>query len=266
MQLSEFFRQNFGVRKVDKERTMRFVRRLGYRTLDAFLEVENPEKLEKHVAILKNLALKHNTFFLRDPEFWRYCERLFFANLPRNRKTDILSLGCSNGREPATILLEAFRFVEPEYLHVEAWDISPAMVERAADPVFNSSRIDCLNLPKELRKRFIRQTPTGRCRLSQEALDCLEVNLGDARVPEQGEPEWFKPGHYSMVFCRYMLVHLVQAEVDKLYPKIAQALDPAGKLGFLGVGNSDPKPPGKLFAERGTLLYQIRVDTAAKRA
>ncbi|MDH4567840.1 chemotaxis protein CheR [Pseudomonas sp. BN414] len=144
------------------------------------------------------------TWFFRYPESFAALGRLAFERLPNlvgGRPLRILSLPCSTGEEPFSIVMALLDAgLAPGLFQVDAVDISERVLERARQGLYgrNSFRSDDLGF----RDRYF--IPSGESHaLAQQVASKVRFLRGNLLDPGllAGEPP------YDFVFCRNLLIY-----------------------------------------------------------
>ncbi|MFK3798751.1 CheR family methyltransferase [Pseudomonas sp. NPDC088444] len=171
-------------------------------TADAYWQLLQSSADEQQALI--EAVIVPETWFFRYPESFGTLGKLAAARvvqLSGVRPLRILSLPCSTGEEPYSIVMALFDAgLQPQQFKVEAVDISPLSLQRARSAVYgkNSFRGDQLSF----RDRYFSQVDEGylvnekvRERVSFQTGNLLDPNLLVAQSA------------YDFVFCRNLLIY-----------------------------------------------------------
>jgi len=225
------------------------IRKRGFKAPRAYIRYAKAH-LKEELPFLLDLGLVHTTAFGRDAALWKdIYENVLEKHTGPLR---VLSLGCSNGVELATVALLAMtKLANVADLTIDAWDIAPGIVERAQNPRFQRRYLARLPVPvspehlQEIGKRDVHLAPTLAARIN--------ARVGDVRAREDG---WwgFKIGVYDLVLCRNLLTYLNPKDVSEVFTGIwhTATLDAC-----LGIGSVDPLPPEGLFKQVAPMLYRV---------
>lgn len=201
--------------------------------------------------------VNQETSFFRDAQvFDLMVEAVALAEANR-RRVRIWCAGCSTGQEPLSL---AMLFAERKETsgapmpEIVATDVSEAALVRARAGRFSQFEIQ-RGLPV---RRMIRWfDTTGSDWIAKPELVKLiafrRMNLVSDQPP---------PGRFDIVLCRNVLLYLSADTKGQVFPRIAAALNPDGKLvlgaGETVIGQTNAFEPSKRF--RG--FYQLQGDEA----
>ncbi|AOE87172.1 CheR family methyltransferase [Pseudomonas sp. TCU-HL1] len=178
----------------------------GSRDEDAYWTTLNVSPVEQQALV--EAVVVPETWFFRYPESFAALGRLAFERLPSlagGRPLRILSLPCSTGEEPYSIVMALLDAgLAPGLFQVDAMDISERVLERARQGWYgrNSFRGDDLGYRE---RHFI---PTGEgFALAQQVASRVRFMQGNLLDPGvlAGQPP------YDFVFCRNLLIYFDRA-------------------------------------------------------
>ncbi len=192
----------------------------GCRDEDAYWTVLNAS-LSELQALVETVVVPE-TWFFRYPESFAALGRLAFERLPAltaGRALRILSLPCSTGEEPFSIVMALLDAgLAPGLFQVDAVDISERGLERARQGLYgrNSFRGEDLGY----RERYFVPTGDGYALVQQVAsrVRFLRGNLLDPGLLAGEAP-------YDFVFCRNLLIYFdrpTQAAVLEVLKRLMQ--------------------------------------------
>lgn len=232
----------------------KYSRARGFPTVTAYLNHVR-ENLEEELPHLCDHGLIHMTGFGRNRKFWEALQRHFFTHVRPGEPLRILSLGCANGHELATVAVLAHQCTEAKNIEIDAWDISPQCIKDAANPVFQKRFMAKLPFLQARAWKSLEITPKGYCRLIPELAARIRARVGDVR---SRTGVWWgqEPGAYDLVLCRHLLIYLEASVVQDTYKAIFEVLNKR-KQSFLGIGPPDPAPPHTLFQGLAPTLYCV---------
>jgi chemotaxis protein methyltransferase CheR len=203
--------------------------------------------------------VNQETSFFRDAQvFDLMVEAVALAEAGR-RRVRIWCAGCSTGQEPlslAMLFAERTETSGAPMPEIVATDVSEAALARARSGRFSQFEIQ-RGLPV---RRMIRWfDTTGSDWIAKPDLVKLitfrRMNLVSDQPP---------PGRFDIVLCRNVLLYLSADTKGQVFPRIAAALNPGGKLvlgaGETVIGQTSAFEPSKRF--RG--FYQLQGEEARK--
>ena len=204
------------------------MRERGLAEVDDYLLRLRGDPIE--TAKLVDLVVVPETWFFRDRNPFTALARYAREHWPgkdRSFPLRVLSLPCSSGEEPYTIVMALLDAgLTPRSFRVDAVDISEPNLERARAAVYrdNSFRGDDLSF----RDRYFIKTESGYL---LKADICGQVNFqqGNLLAPcflLDAEP-------YDVVFCRNLLIYFDRATQAQALKVLERLLRPTGLL-FLG--------------------------------
>ncbi len=201
--------------------------------------------------------VNQETSFFRDAQvFDLMVEAVALAEASR-RRVRIWCAGCSTGQEPlslAMLFAERTETSGAPMPEIVATDVSEAALARARSGRFSQFEIQ-RGLPV---RRMIRWfDTTGSDWIAKPELVKLitfrRMNLVSDQPP---------PGRFDIVLCRNVLLYLSADTKGQVFPRIAAALNPGGKLvlgaGETVIGQTSAFEPSKRF--RG--FYQLQGEEA----
>jgi chemotaxis protein methyltransferase CheR len=207
-------------------------------------------------ALATELTVGETYFFRHAEQFHAFADVALPERARARARVRVLSAGCSSGEEAYTMaMLVRDRVAEPSLVSIQAVDINPSALERAARGRY--SRWALRATPPELEQRWfhtegrdVMLSPNLRRDVAFE-----ERNLID-------ESELWAPGKWDIVFCRNVLMYFTEACAQLVIDRLTRALAPGGYL-FLGHaetlrGRSDDF---ELCHTHGTFYYQRQPGT-----
>ncbi|BAN50320.1 CheR family methyltransferase [Metapseudomonas resinovorans] len=174
----------------------------GCASEDSYWTALNASPVEQQALV--EAVVVPETWFFRYPESFAALARLAFERLPAlapGRPLRILSLPCSTGEEPFSIVMALLDAgLAPGLFQVDAVDISERVLERARQGLYgrNSFRGDVL----DFRERYFIPAGEGYA-LAQQVAGKVRFWRGNLLDPGllAGEPA------YDFVFCRNLLIY-----------------------------------------------------------
>jgi len=248
--------EHTGVQLIQRNGPKRAIRRYaharGFLTVRSYL-THVQKNLAVEIPLLCDNGLIHQTNFGRDSKFWESLQAHFFGHILPGEPVRILSLGCSNGHELATVAVLAHQRTEPENITIDAWDISPKCIADAMNPTFAKQLKAKLPFMPARAWKSLEEFHPGKMRLIPELVTRIHARVGDVRT--RTGVWWGQEAEaYDLVLCRNLLLYLEASVVQDTYEVITKVLD-RRRGGFLGIGKADAPPPHKLFQGLAPMLY-----------
>lgn len=201
------------------------VRTLGYTELPPYLERLHRDEGEA-AALLAALSI-HVSQFFRNPSTFQALKEQYLPLLIRQAAADgrrelrLWSAGCAGGEEPYSLALLLEELL-PATMHafIHATDISPMVLERARQGVFDEARL--AEIPPQTRTQYFtregdlyRLSAAMRARVSFTGHDLLDA----APYPAA-----------DLIMCRNVLIYFSREEQEKILHRFAAALPESGIL------------------------------------
>jgi chemotaxis methyl-accepting protein methylase len=233
-----------------KKSLKKYAHTRGFPTAKAYLN-HVQANIDKELSHLADHGLVHMTSFGRNNVFWEALQRHFLCQIRPDESVRVLSLGCSDGHELATIALLLHQFTPAKNITIDALDISPKCVESAMNPTFPKRHLDKLTFLTVRVWKSLTEIRGSRMQLIPELAARIHARVADVRT-RTGDWWGAEPEAYDLVLCRHLLMYLEESVVEDTLIEISKVLKPKG---LLGLGPPDPKPPHKLFRHLEPLLY-----------
>ncbi|WP_026597555.1 CheR family methyltransferase [Methylococcus capsulatus] len=181
---------------------------------------------EERARLLDAVLVPETWFFREPPAFEALAESAARHRLQRRSVPfHVLSLGCSTGEEPWSIVI-ALREVGMRKgdFRVEALDISARAIEAARAGIYGGRSF---RSPGDgtWRSRYFDELGDGRYRVKDGLRGDVEY-----RVAHLGDPGWGGGRRYQAVFCRNVLIYLKAELRARIMDQCRDALDPGGLL------------------------------------
>ncbi|GJI98861.1 putative biofilm formation methyltransferase WspC [Duganella caerulea] len=189
---------------------------------DVYLDRMTPDEL----TALVELVVVPESWFYRDPQAFQAAAEFARARLAgdANRMVRILSIPCAGGEEPYTMaMVLADAGVRRDGYIIDAYDISPACVERAKSGVYSRNAFRSQDLAFRDR-HFIadgddyRINDTLRQQVRFKQGNLLEFDL------------LTRTGHYDVIFCRNLLIYFDKPTTRTAIAKLEALLADHGLL------------------------------------
>ena len=211
------------------------VRRLNYHTIADLVVAAcaSPSGSAAALAVIDAMTT-HETYFFRDPPFWKYVEETVLprlvSRLTGGRALRIWSAACSTGQEPyslAMLIDERFPEFTPR-LEIVATDVSDLTLKRARERIFSPLEVNRGLGAARLVKHFS-QVPGG-FRISDRLRTRITWRSHNLLAPN---PD---PMERDLVLCRNVLIYFGDTDRAAVVRRLIRSVAPAG---YLGVGTSE---------------------------
>jgi chemotaxis protein methyltransferase CheR len=224
-----------------------------------YLATRDPEGAERQVMI--NCLTTNKTDFFREAHHFTFLREHVFPRIERAaaqggpRRLRIWSAACSTGEEPYSVamtILEHFGSLRGWDVQVLASDINTEVLQKAAEGVYASERIDGLE-DRIQRKYFLRGTGlrAGFCQVRPEVRRLVafrQINFMDQ--------SWPLRTRFDVIFCRNVIIYFDAPTQEQLLPRLVGQLTDNG---YLILGHSENLYwLADLLAPLGNTVYQRR--------
>ncbi len=185
---------------------------------------------------LIELIVVPETWFFRDREPFvflaKHVKTTWLTALPKDRLR-VLSVPCSSGEEPYSIAMTLLAAgLPPDRFGIDAVDINPAMLQKAAKGVYGPNSFRSGLLP-DCERYF---TSEGAARLVDPIVrDCIRFIQGNI----MGTPDFAADQTYDVVFCRNLLIYQHMQARAQIIATLDRLLKPEG---LLFVGHAEMMP------------------------
>lgn len=202
---------------------------LGIATLPEYLaRLESVE--DEALPLLERLTIKVSRFY-RNPATFDLLRAHVLPRLARARAgapLRIWSAGCGCGEEAYTLAMLLEEAGLPGA--ITASDIDPAAIGAARVAAYPEEAL--VELPSELRRRFLRPLPGGRYGVDPALRARLRFVTHDLTGAEPAPGE----GAFDLVCCRNVLIYLQREVQQRVLQRLCAALVPGG---FLCLGEAE---------------------------
>ncbi len=174
------------------------------------------------------------TYFFR---YWNHFRAFAEVVLPAraaapgpHKRLNVLSAGCASGEEPyslAIMVLEHLPTAASLELNIQAVDVNPAVLERAARGRYSSWSLR--DTPKDLSARHFRAE--GRDFQLSDAVRSMVV-FEERNLVDDADAFW-REGRFDVVFFRNVMMYFSPEVAAATVNRISRSLSPGGYL-FLG--------------------------------
>lgn len=239
---ADYIRANYGIHFKSEKKTL-VEGRLGHvlssmnmGSLTEYLEYVTADKTGQAAAVMLDRITTNYTFFMREPEHFRFFRSIvlpYLSKTVKDRDLRVWSAACSTGEEPYTLAMLIDEFFGPNN---EAWDtrilatdISQGALACAKAGIYGSDKI--ADLPECWKKRYFKTLDSERCILSEKIRN--EVIFSNINLMERTFP--FKRKMHA-IFCRNVMIYFDNDTKDRLAERLYDVTEPGG---FLFIGHSE---------------------------
>ncbi|MEL6602910.1 MAG: CheR family methyltransferase [Cyanobacteria bacterium J06614_10] len=195
---------------------------------------DSPEQFE---SLIESVVVPETSFF-RNRASFVFLRQWISQSWPRTRPLRVLSLPCSTGEEPYSIVITLLEEgLSLDEFHIDAVDISVRALEKAKQGIYSpyafrrqtyrsDDKYFHLGVPegvshgKRVTQRYYLVEPV-REKVAFQQGNVLDETLLNGQPP------------YDIVFCRNLLIYFDREARDRTLAKLDQLLRPSGLL-FLG--------------------------------
>ena len=211
------------------QRTVRLrMRDLGIKKVDDYERVLNESA--KEWSELVESVIVTETWFFRDKEPFAVMSRMVvdeWLRGTRSGKVQVLSVPCSSGEEPYSMVMALLDAGIPERrFQVDAIDISERTLQRARRAVYGKNSFRSKDL--SFRSRYFTVTDEGFA-LQPEVV--RNVNFYQGNILADSLP--ISGNKYDFIFCRNLLIYFDRPTQAKALRRLGELLCPTGVL-FVG--------------------------------
>lgn len=200
---------------------------LTYEEYEKYLKTSS-----KEMQALIEIMVNSETWFFREQGAFDYLTYLIKRGKIQTPYLKVLSLACSTGEEPYSIVMTLFDAgLSEQAFRVDATDISSQALNKAKAGLYQENAFRKLNL--HLRDRYFDLTNSGYAihnKIKKQVL-FYECNI----LEEKG---LFQSQSYHVIFCRNLLIYLHQNAQIELLKHMKDLLVPKG---ILIVGSAETK-------------------------
>ncbi|MFI8481569.1 CheR family methyltransferase [Pseudomonas sp. NPDC078700] len=221
---------------------------------DSYWQQLHISAAEQHALV--EAVVVPETWFFRYPESFNLLLKLAqerLTELKHSRPLRIISLPCSTGEEPYSIVMTLLNGgLAPQSFEVEALDVSERVLELAAKGLYGRNSFRGENLSFRDRHfsvaddRYLLDQAV-RSKVSLQCANLLDANLLNSRQP------------YDFVFCRNLLIYFDRATQLQALQALKRLLAPGGAM-FTG-----PAETG-LFSQNGMQAMGVPLSFVFKTA
>ena len=168
----------------------------------------------------------------------------------RGRPVRIWSAACSTGQEAFSVAVVALEAVGCGGVEILGTDISEAAVARARSARFTEAEVG-RGFPADRRQRYLEPDGPGAWRVRPEVRRLCSFRQFNLMHPFRSL------GRFDLVLCRNVAIYFRPEDRERLFRRVADALDPGGCL-LLGGSEFLPGPNPEVTAVRHRLGVYYR--------
>ena len=240
--LMRYVKQNYGIDLRNKKelivgRLSGEIARKGFRDFHEYVDRIIGNHNQADAEEMLNYLTTNYTYFMREPEHFKYFQNVVLPNLVEKHKKDkvlsIWSAGCSSGQEPYTlsmILKDYFSKKGEDWdTRILATDISKKILTKAQEGIYKEGGIR--DLPEEWKQKYFEKNKNDDTyTISKEIRDNVifkEFNL-------MSEINFKRK--MDVIFCRNVMIYFDKGTQGELIGRLNQATNPGG---YLFIGHSE---------------------------
>lgn len=209
------------------------IRTRGFKNYTEYIDYVEKDKTGEEAKILVTRLTTNYTYFMREVEHYKFLQSTILPDL-KNKLTKkdlrIWSAGCSSGEEAYTTVMvmdEFFGSSGREWdKRILATDISPQVLQTAAEGVYTEDRLQKLN-PAWKQKYF---TPHGRNSYLIHPSIQKEVIFRNFNLMDR----FTFPNKFHVIFCRNVMIYFNTNTCNDLIKRFYNHLEVGGYL-FVGL-------------------------------
>jgi chemotaxis protein methyltransferase WspC len=190
---------------------------------EQYLEQMTPQEL----TALVELVVVPESWFYRDQQAFHAAADFVRARLAADsgRLLRILSIPCAGGEEPYTIaMVLSDTGIAPGNFIIDAYDISPACVERAKSGIYGRNAFR--NQDLGFRDRYFSHLGDDEYRIADAIRKQVRIKQGNLLEFDLST----RSGYYDLIFCRNLLIYFDKPTTKAAILKLEALLAPGGQL------------------------------------
>lgn len=241
LQLTEYIKSRYGINLLQKKhlvvgRLQNYLIQNNFKSFSEYYEYIVSGKDEGAVITLINKLTTNHTFFMREPEHFRYFNDIvlpYLESTVEDRDLRIWSAGCSSGEEPYTLSMILFDFFGREKgiwdTKILATDISSRVLEIAVSGVYPNEKIEAL--PSMWRLNYFKKIDNLSSVIDDRIKNNVifrKLNLMETSFPFRKK--------FHVIFCRNVMIYFDNNTKDELINKFYNMTEPGG---YLFIGHSE---------------------------
>jgi len=241
-QLAAYIKAHYGITLKEEKRALIIGRLSGvllennFRSFSDYYHYVISDKSGEAAATLVNRITTNHTYFMREPEHFRFFKDKvlpYLATTVKDNDLRIWSAGCSSGEEPYTLAMLIDEYFGQEKANwdtkILATDISSKVLEKAKKGIYRNEEI--APLPAVWRLNYFKKLDSDRSVLVDKIRN--EVIFRKFNLMEDVFP--FKR-KFHVIFCRNVMIYFDAETKRKLVNKFYDHLEQGG---YLFIGHSE---------------------------
>ena len=241
-EFAAYIRSNYGIHLKSAKKTLvqgrlgPLLARLNMTSLREYMDYVQADTTGQAATLMLNRLTTNYTFFMREPEHFRYFKRVVLPYLERtveDKDLRIWSAACSTGEEPYTlamIIAEYFSLQRDSWdTKILATDISQKALAFARTGIYDNGEV--ATLPKAWQRRYFKPYDANRSILIERIRN--EVIFANINLMKTPFP--FKKKMH-VIFCRNVMIYFDTETKENLAERLYDITVPGG---FLFIGHSE---------------------------
>jgi chemotaxis protein methyltransferase CheR len=241
--LVEYIKTNYGINLEHKKhliegRLNKVIMEKGYSNYEEYLQMvyDNPREIKG----LINLLTTNHTYFMREPEHFKYIRDTilpYLEKIVQGKDLRIWSSACSTGEEPYTLaMIIADYFGDKKVVwdtKILATDISNKALETAKKGIYSAEEVE--KLPEIWIKKYLKKIDENRYEVVKKIKD--EVIFAPYNLMQETMP--FKK-KFHLILCRNVMIYFEKPTKEALIKRFYNQTEDGGYL-IIGLSESFDK-------------------------
>lgn len=241
--LVEYIKTNYGINLENKKhliegRLNKVITEKGYSSYEEYLQMvyDNPAEIKG----LINLLTTNHTYFMREPEHFKYIRDTILPYLEKRvngKDLRIWSSACSTGEEPYTLAMIIADYFGDKKIgwdtKILATDISNKALETAKKGIYSSEEVE--KLPESWMKKYFKKLDENRYEVVKKIKD--EVIFAPYNLMQEAMP--FKK-KFHLILCRNVMIYFEKPTKEALIKRFYSQTEEGGYL-IIGLSESFDK-------------------------
>lgn len=241
--LVEYIKINYGINLSNKRhliegRLNKVLISKGYDSYEEYLEQAYENKTELKELI--NFLTTNHTYFMREPEHFKYIRDVILPYLEKNlaeKDLRIWSSACSTGEEPYTLAMIIADYFENRQsgwdTKILATDISNRALEKAKRGIYEIDEIE--KLPETWQKKYFKKISSSQYEIIKKIKN--EVIFAPYNLMQENMP--FKK-RFHLIICRNVMIYFEKETKESLIKRFYNHTENGGYL-IIGLSESFDK-------------------------
>ncbi len=240
LNFAEFIKKHYGIYFKNEKKTLvegrlsQLLIGMNIYSLTEYMEYVRADKTGKAAAVMVDKLTTNYTYFMREPEHFRFfTDRVlpYLSQTVKDKDLRIWSAACSTGEEPYTLAMLIDEFFGPGKAgwdtKILATDISQSVLATARAGIYGNDKI--ADLPESWKKQYFKRIDSEKSILLDKIRN--EVIFGNINLMDTVFP--FKRKMHA-VFCRNVMIYFDNTTKERLAERLYDIIEPGGFL-FIGL-------------------------------